>query len=194
MILKEDVKKLVELFYRHNFKLFYINSLDGKTFEKSEKIFISLGITTNIKTLKYVSDSIKISSNYKYKSSIAEIVSNKIEGTELYMNSVVKVGDENDIIQYDQVLPSGAISIFDVPECIDKLRTNISENENIRLVESDGLREEVSELNVLYEKYKDQSNIYLYKENGEWKPFYEKVNYRKDEDGKEYRIGILVEQ
>lgn len=194
MILKEDVKKLVELFYRHNFKLFYINSLDGKTFEKSEKIFISLGITTNIKTLKYVSDSIKISSNYKYKSSIAEIVSNKIEGTELYMNSVVKVGDENDIIQYDQVLPSGAISIFDVPGCIDKLRTNISENENIRLVESDGLREEVSELNVLYEKYKDQSNIYLYKENGEWKPFYEKVNYRKDEDGKEYRIGILVEQ
>lgn len=194
MILKEDVKKLVELFYRHNFKLFYINSLDGKTFEKSEKIFISLGITTNIKTLKYVSDSIKISSNYKYKSSIAEIVSNKIEGTELYMNSVVKVGDENDIIQYDQVLPSGAISIFDVPECIDKLRTNISENENIRLVESDGLREEVSELNVLYEKYKDQSNIYLYKESGEWKPFYEKVNYRKDEDGKEYRIGILIEQ
>ena len=194
MILKEDIKKLVELFYRHNFKLFYINSIDGKTFEKSDKIFISLGITTNIKTLKYVSDSIKISSNYKYKSSIAEIVSNKIEGTELYMNSVVNVGDESSIIQYDQELPSGAISIFNIPECIDKLRISVSENENIRLVESDGIREEIAELNVLYEKYKDQSNIYLYKDDGEWKPFYEKVNYRKDEDGKEYRIGILVEQ
>lgn len=194
MILKEDIKKLVELFYRHNFKLFYINSNDGVTFEKSEKVFISLGITTNLKTLNYVSESIKISSNYKYRSHIAEVGSKKLANTELYMNYVNKVWNNiEDVKQYDQFPTGESLAISEVSEYLEKLNTKLSEKEEGRFVDSNDLRKEIADLTGLYEKYKDQTNICFVKENGLWETFYNKVNYKKENSGTEFRIGILIE-
>lgn len=193
-ITKDELKKIVELFYQHDFKIFYINSTDGKNFLKPGKAFVSLGITTNPKTLQYIANSITLI-NKSLKCTLGEIKS-VIKGENQYLNSTVQVFDRNDIVQYKQEVPKGALSETDADKFLENLKVDLEktkETYGIGSAEARGIDKDIEELESLVNRYRDSSNIWYYKENDKWTIFHECVNYKKQKDG-EYRLGIIVEE
>ena len=54
MIEKTRIQELIKVFYQQPFKIFYVNSEDGENFIKPKGLFISLGITTSMKTIESI--------------------------------------------------------------------------------------------------------------------------------------------
>lgn len=190
---KNELKKIVELFYQHDFKIFYINSTDGKNFLKPSKAFISLGITTNPKTLQYIANSITLV-NKKLKCTLGEIKST-VKGKNQYLNSIVQIFDRNDIVQYKQEVPKGALNETSADEFLENLKIVLEktkETHGIGSIEAINISKDIKELESLVNRYRDCSDIWYYKENNNWTVFHECINYKKKKDG-EYRLGIIVE-
>lgn len=82
---KDEVKRLVELFYQNPFKTFYVNSIDRQTFVKPIGVFVSLGITTSEKTMENISEI--INNSEKYRARLVEIESKKV-GSQ-YLNTII---------------------------------------------------------------------------------------------------------
>ncbi len=76
MVSREKIHELVKLFYQQTYKTFYVNSLDGKEFTQPQGVFVSLGMTTSMKTLDYIKN---LLANSRYNARIAEIKSIKID-------------------------------------------------------------------------------------------------------------------
>lgn len=191
---KDELKKIVELFYQHDFKIFYINSTDGKNFLKPSKAFISLGITTNPKTLQYIANSITLV-NKGLKCTLSEIKS-IAKGENQYLNSIVQIFDRNDMVQYKQEVPNGALSRTDVDGFLENLKVVLEETKEthgIGSIEALNINKEIEELEALVNRYRDSEDIWYYKDNNKWTIFHECINYRKKKDG-EYRLGIIVEE
>lgn len=83
---RDDVRKLVEVFYQPPFKTFYVNSIDGSEFVKPVGIFVSLGITTSLRTIDNICDI--INNSEKYSSRVVEIASKRVSGQ--FLNYVTK--------------------------------------------------------------------------------------------------------
>lgn len=191
---KDELKKIVELFYQHDFKIFYINSIDGKNFLKPSKAFISLGITTNPKTLQYIANSITLV-NKGLKCTLSEIKS-IAKGENQYLNSIVQIFDRNDMVQYKQEVPNGALSRTNADGFLENLKVVLEEakeTHGIGSIEALNINKEIEELEALINRYRDSEDIWYYKENNKWTIFHECINYRKKKDG-EYRLGIIVEE
>ena len=86
MVSREKIHELVKLFYQHTFKTFYINSEDGKDFSKPLGVFVSLGMTTKLKTLENIRDF--ISANKDFKARIVEISSKRVD--DQFLNALVE--------------------------------------------------------------------------------------------------------
>lgn len=195
MIDKDSLKKIVDVFYQHDFKIFYINSTDDENFAKPSKAFISLGITTTPKTLQYIANSITLVKK-ELRCTLGEIKSVS-KGSGQYLNTIKTVFDKNDISQYHQDVPDGAISIKSVDDFIDSFKISLEESkESLGMATKPILEKEkeLTDLETLVERYRDCDDIWLYKDSSDkWTAFHECVNYEKRDDG-EYRLGILVEE
>ena len=77
MTTREKIRNIIEIFYRPKFKIFNINSLDGKVFNHLEGVFVSLGITTSMKVMEDIAEVINTEDN-GLKATITEISSKKI--------------------------------------------------------------------------------------------------------------------
>ena len=185
MINKKDVEKIVEIFYQPNFKLFYINSLDGEKFIKNIGIFVSLGITTSKKILEDIRDI--LNNNKEFKATIVEISSKKISGQ--YCNTIVNFNPE----QY--MVTDFGDNVMDKEKALselEKLKSLMSPEddiENLRIYAP-----QISKLSTLIEKLNVNNgweNHLIQNDDGDFKIFHKYVNYKKEND-LEYRIGIYV--
>ena len=121
---KDEIQRLVEIFYQPTFKTFYINSQDGREFIKPSGVFVSLGITTSMNVLGRIRTLLNNSKGYKAE--LVEIMSEKMSG--LFINTITKeenLGDE--IIQYDMTeFPRLCMNRDEACEYLDMLK-----NENL---------------------------------------------------------------
>lgn len=185
-ICREDIHKLVDIFYQHEFKTFYINSIDGENFVKPFGIFVSLGLTTSTSTL----DNIKgVLEDNGYVVKIAEISSKKV-GSQ-YLNTLTK----NDNPQQYRVNSSDDV-LFEENEAGNELRrleSMLSLDKDLETLA--GVSTRVSSLRKLIEKLSSTNgwddHLIRVDENGDYGIFHRNVNYKK-ENNLEYRIGIYV--
>ena len=90
---KESIQEIVGIFYQPNFKIFYINSVDERTFIRPVATFVSLGITTSMKVLSGIRESIEAAG---YNATIGEISSRKCQGQ--FLNTLISTSP--DLEQY----------------------------------------------------------------------------------------------
>jgi hypothetical protein len=191
MIKKETIHELVEVFYQPPFKTFYINSLDGQAFSKSLGVFVSLGITTSMKTLQDIKEVLQKTSGYN--AALVEIKSQKVAGQ--FLNTVIEK-PETEVTQYEMTeYPEKWYSeeeskklLQDMKEAIEKGETTATEYAG-----------KVTRLEELIKKLDWNypggwvNHVIQVTPDGDYKIFHKMVNYRQDPtDGVEYRIGIYV--
>lgn len=184
MINKDDLRNAVELYYRTNFRIFTINSVDGKKVIKSPGEFISLGITTSDTVIKTVMEVIK-SELPEYEVVKAEMVSVKNDSDVFkYLNYITKKGD---IDKYENTVEvTGKLLDRDLA---------LEELENLRnMIPSD--LNKVNELSKLIQKLEYSVNgwedhFIEKQEDGTYVLYHKLINYKVDGD-KEYRVGIYV--
>lgn len=170
---RHEVNEAVKIFYEQNFKTIFINSTDGVNFTKPVGIFVSLGLTTSLDTIKRVQGALKQYLGCETK--IVEIKSVETECSE-YMNTITKT--EN-ISKYPAVVPENCYNREQILE-----KYGDSKNQNWRKI---------------FDSIETNSNfgwdncaIWEY-EPGEFRIFYRYINYLNSvEDNCEYRIGIYV--
>ena len=191
MTTRERIKNIIEIFYRPKFKIFNINSLDGKVFNHLEGVFVSLGITTSMKVMEDIAEVINTEDN-GLKATITEISSKKVVNQ--YLNTVVK---KTGVEQY--LIPN-----LDEPGLLDKEASlNLLENLKQELTEEADLEDlknrtpKISKLASLISKLDKSSGWdgHMIQEDKEefYRIFHKFVNYKKDGDV-EYRIGIYVRE
>lgn len=192
IINKENIKRLVGIFYRPTYKTFYINSVDGqKILREPIGVFVSLGITTSLDTITKIKDI--LNNNREYSAKIVEICS--IKDGEDFINFV---SEENNPSQYKvSDIPRDAMNREESMKKLEELKNNLNPSCGINELLSNGPK--AQKLQSLIDKI-DQENswdshlIQEDKETGEFKIYHLFLNYEKREDGKEYRIGILVNE
>ena len=191
MTTRERIKNIIEIFYRPKFKIFNINSLDGKVFNHLEGVFVSLGITTSMKVMEDIAEVINTEDN-GLKATVAEISSKKVVNQ--YLNTVTK---KTEVEQY--LIPN-----LDDPGLLDKeaslkllesLKQNLSEEADLEDLKN--LTPKISKLATLIQKLDKSSGWdgHMIQEDGEefYRIFHKFVNYKKVGDI-EYRVGIYVEE
>ena len=170
-MIRSKIQDLIEVFYHSPFKIFYINSTDGEKFSKPIGIFVSLGITTSMETLKNLRDIILQETSYKAE--IAEITSKSQKGQ--YLNRVINLN------------PSQYLATPD-----NSIGRDESLKELDRILDKDKNFKDYSRLSELIKKLDETSgweNHGITKEP--YQIFHKKINYRKD-GNLEYRIGVYV--
>jgi hypothetical protein len=177
MTTRERIKNIIEIFYRPKFKIFNINSLDGKVFNHLEGVFVSLGITTSMKVMEDIAEVINTEDN-GLKATVAEISSKKVVNQ--YLNTVVK---KTEVEQY--LIPN-----LDDPGLLDKeaslkllesLKQNLSEKADLEDLKN--LTPKISKLATLIQKLDKSSGWdgHMIQEDGEefYRIFHKFVNYKK---------------
>jgi len=188
MIIREKVNDIVEVFYQQNFKTFYINSIDGKTFIKPLGVFVSLGITTSMKSLEDIRSA--IANTGDYSAVIAEISSKKIGNQ--FLNTVINLETPE---QY--TLNNSGDNFLNkekAEEELGKLKEKMNTKEDTAVLQE--YAPKVSKLQDLINKLTTTNgweSHNILKENENYKIYHQKVNYKKEGDT-EYRIGIFVSE
>lgn len=186
---RENVCNLISVFYQNCFKVFYINSKDGKHFVKPISLFASLGLTTSLDTLENIK---KILEDNGYVARIAEM-SSKIVGTQ-YLNYL---SSEKILKQYETVFDDA--SIVSEKQAVDELnRREQSLSDSSQ--DLDTLAKEAAAVSSLRDSIKRISlmsngweNHYLQldKNDGEYSVLHRNINYKQDANV-ERRIGIFI--
>lgn len=192
IINKENIKRLVGIFYRPTYKTFYINSTDGQEIlQEPIGVFVSLGITTSLDTITKIKDI--LNNNREYSAKIVEICS--IKTGEDFINFVSEESNPN---QYKVGnIPEDVMDREKSIKKLEELKNNLNSSCGISELLSNGPK--AQKLQSLIERI-DQENswdshlIQEDKESGEFKIYHLFLNYEKREDGREYRIGILVNE
>lgn len=188
MIFREKINEVVEVFYQQNFKTFYINSIDGKNFVKPVGVFVSLGITTSLKSLEDIRS--VIANTEGYSAVIAEISSKKV-GSQ-FLNTVINLETHK---QY--TLSNSGENILNKTEAeeeLNKLKEKMNTDEDITILQK--YAPKISKLQDLINKL-TVSNGWeshsIQKDGEDYKIYHQNVNYKKEGDI-EYRIGIFVSE
>lgn len=196
---KDDIKRIVEVFYQPPFKTFYINSTDGETFTKPLGVFVSLGITTSLKVMKNIQDILNNTS--QYSAQIVEISSRKVMGQ--FLNTVTN--PEPSQMQIPDIPTAKRMSKSQEEEFIldqfgslkelETLRDFMYPDQDIKILQEyapkigtlEGLIDKLNKENGWEEHWISK------KSSGEYKLFHRYINYSNMGDI-EYRIGIYVTQ
>jgi hypothetical protein len=179
---KDRIHELVEIFYQKPpFKTFYVNSTDGETFVKPTGVFVSLGITTSMKTLEDLRDI--LSKTPGIKSSIVEIESVKVAGT--FMNHIINTNPTQYEVDPETVKPNTVL-------------TKEETEEELKSLEKIGKRDEATKLKDAITRVQESpepwtTHSVMKLESGGYRVFHRYVNYKKSDDT-EYRLGIYVEE
>lgn len=185
---REEISKLVDIFYQHEFKTFYVNSVNGKDFIRPFGVFVSLGLTTSMTTLENIKN---ILEENGYIVKIAEISSKKINSQ--YLNTLTK--NEN-LKQYkidSTVEGCRILEEKDAKEELKSLESILSVDQDLETLAKTAPK--ISSLRKLIEKLSltggwDEHLIQC-SDDGEYGIFHRNVNYKREQD-LEYRIGIYV--
>lgn len=188
MISRQKIHRLVESVYNYTFKVFNVVESTDKP-NKSVGVFVSLGITTQLDTIRSIKD---IFDNMKeYSAKVVEIVSEKVG--DLYVNTV-----------HEEVSP-GQYRLKELPEDLMNREEAVSELE--RMQEKINPQNDLDSLvkcGVKVQKLKDligkldESNkwdSHLIQRLGEsdYRIFHLDLNYERCGD-LEYRVGILISE
>lgn len=203
---KTSLAEIVEVHYQSPFKIFNINSFDGKTATKPFGLFVSLGLTTSTKVLESVRRVIEESG---YSSSIVRIISKRIgsisqEGERessihnRYINCLdVIFPDVASVEQFNSTIPDN-IKLFNESESRELLNSLRSKMSDLKTPLSDvaKLASQVSRVKTQIEKITvsdgwDTQSLAYDEKNNEYFSFHRTVNYLA-EDEVEKRIGIYV--
>lgn len=181
---KNTLKDIVEIFYQPPFKIFNINSVDGKTLVKPFGYFISLGITTSLDMLRNLRDIIA-KSDYGFEARLVEIESTKSDFYGDFLNVLVDL-QENEIKKYPSAIPEGTeiLEKEDAEKLISKMTEKIESGEYAVSVDR-------QQLIKTFNKIDNWKDFAIQMRNGQPGVFHRYVNYRKAENS-EFRIGIYV--
>ena len=188
MIFREKINEVVEVFYQQNFKTFYINSIDGKTFVKPVGVFVSLGITTSLKALEDIRS--VIANTEGYSAVIAEISSKKVGNQ--FLNTIINLETPK---QY--TLDNSGENILNKEESeeeLRKLKEKMNTDEDIMILQK--YAPKISKLQDLINKLTTSNgweSHSILKDGEDYKIYHQNVNYKKEEDI-EYRLGIFVSE
>lgn len=195
---RDNVRKLVEVFYQPPFKTFYVNSINGEEFCKPFGVFVSLGITTSKKTLENICDIINNSENYNAR--LVEIASKKVGNQ--FLNYITNLNPEQ--IHIDTM--AQAVLFLKNPKEewildekfsrieLEKMKDLLHPDQDISTIQE--IAPKISSLESLINQIdKDPSgwnNFWILKKSDStYKLFHRYINYGNMGDV-EYRIGIYV--
>jgi len=189
---KQEIENTVSLFYPSSLKVYYINSINGSELTPPyRRVFVSLGITSSIKTISEVRDCLN---NINYlKATIATIRTIR-NSAGRYLNEVVKIGDYTRDDQYVATDLNGGEfeKILDRAAALH-MYEELQHSEHV---------DQANEINAIIEKldekdcWDDMAICFDIVDNiPTVVPFHRYINYRLDQQSRaEYRIGILVEE
>lgn len=183
---KVILRDIVELFYQSPFKIFNINSLDGKTMVKPFGYFISLGITTSLESLKLIRDYIS-KSDYGFTAKLVEIKSIKSEEYGDFLN-VLLTTPEDEIKKYESDSPTDHQKVLEEEETknlMSEIQEEVSKGDFHNTILLRKLTELEQKINGEWDKYS------VLMTETEPVVFHKYVNYKKETDA-EYRIGIYA--
>ena len=187
-ISRDKIHSLVEVFYQPSFKTFYVNSLDGETFVKPVGVFVSLGITTSLKVLDDIKNILNDSKGYK--AVLAEISSKKVAGQ--FLNTVIYTGYPHQYKITD--FPEGVLTEEKARTELQEMKALMDPSQNIETLKE--YAPKISRLQDLIDKLTStngwDAHLIQKEREGEYRIFHRNINYKKAEDGTEYRIGIFV--
>lgn len=186
-ISREKIHELVEVFYQPTFKTFYVNSTDEETFIKPIGVFVSLGITTSLKVIESMGETI---SGYDYNTKIVEISSRKINGQ--FLNTIISenpcqymIEDSEEILEREKASKE-----------LCRLKALMKPEESLEILQHyapkiQKLQELIDELDKNPQGW--ENHVIKIEDDGDYKIFHKLVNYKKKGDV-EYRIGIFVSE
>ena len=190
MTIRDKIRNIIEVFYRPKFKIFNINSLDGKVFDHQVGVFVSLGITTSLRVLNDITAVINSEDN-GLRAVIAEISSRKVFNQ--YMNTVTKKTGVSQFLTPN--IDSSFLGKEESMKLLEDLKKELSEEADLEDLKN--LTPKISKLASLIQKLdKSQGwDNHMIQEDQEefYRIFHKFVNYKKI-DEIEYRIGIYVEE
>lgn len=188
---REKIKNIIEIFYRPKFKIFNINSLDGKVFDRLEGVFVSLGITTSMKVMEDIAKVINTEDN-GLKATVIEISSKKVVNQ--YLNTITKKTDVKQFLIQD-LSSSDLMDKETSQKVLEDLKSQLSEKKDLEDLKN--LTPKISKLATLIQKLdKSQGwDSHMIQEDKEefYRIFHKFINYKKVGEI-EYRIGIYVEE
>jgi hypothetical protein len=191
MVDKKKIHELVGVFYRPTYKTFYVNSVDGESFIKPTGVFVSLGITTSLKVIEDIRNT--ISENTEYVAQIAEISSKKI-GSQ-FINTITNIDNPQ---QYR--LENFGDNVLDEQKAREELENMMelmNPQQDLSILNEYAPR--ISRLQDLINKLTDSDGWDSHaiqridESEGSYGVFHKLVNYRVDGDV-EYRLGIYVRE
>jgi len=191
MVDKKKIHELVGVFYRPTYKTFYVNSVDGESFIKPTGVFVSLGITTSMKVIEDIRNTIE--ENTGYCAMIAEISSKKI-GSQ-FINTITNIDNPQ---QYR--LESFGENVLDEAAAraeLEGMMELMNPQQDLSVLNE--YAPKVSRLQDLINKLTDSNGWDSHaiqridESEGSYGVFHKLVNYRVDGDV-EYRLGIYVRE
>ena len=191
MVDKKKIHELVGVFYRPTYKTFYVNSVDGESFIKPTGVFVSLGITTSMKVIEDIRNTIE--ENTDYSAMVAEISSKKI-GSQ-FINTITNIDNPQ---QYR--LESFGENVLDEAAAkaeLEGMMELMNPQQDLSVLNE--YAPKVSRLQDLINKLTDSNGWDSHaiqridESEGSYGVFHKLVNYRVDGDV-EYRLGIYVRE
>lgn len=192
---KDKIREIVEVFYQAPFKVFGVNSEDGKSFSKISGVFVSLGLTTPLQTLVEIKN---ILNNTKgHKARLAELESTKFCGQ--FLNKITEK-TENEIRPYDLDTPENSYDEKQTKDLIESLiqKCKLNDKELINIEYDLGdIIQDIQKLKEL-QQYLNTSGGWgesvLVKKDNDYKIFRKTSNFNQKSNEINYRIGIYVEE
>ena len=192
---KDKVRDIVGVFYQAPFKVFNVNTEDGKSFSSITGVFVSLGLTTPLQTLEEIRN---ILNNTKgHKARLAELKSTRYYGQ--FLNQITEKSEE-EIKPYKLDTPEDSFDERQTEELLAEMINKCKSSQN-------DLNNEIGEITQNILKIKELQNlinstpgggwsdsVIFRKSSGEFKIFRKTSNYHQLDDNINYRIGIYVEK
>ena len=184
MIEKSRIQELIKVFYQQPFKIFYVNSVDGETFIKPTGLFISLGLTTSMRTIEGLRD--VISNTYPESNPLVVELSSKCMTRDQYLNTITDNQHPQPYVISE--FPEDSFDKTMAENELGKLREMIRENKDTTLLAATQKLQELIDRLGQGDGWETHRIIKL---DSDYKIFHKVANYKRT-GNLELRIGIYV--
>lgn len=190
---KDDVREIVSVFYQAPFKVFYINSEDGKTFSVPKGLFVSLGLTTPIEILNDIKNILNSTNGYTAR--LAELSSSRVCGQ--FINTITSKGPD-EIKPYVLDFPKDSYDEEGTERLLHQLVDGCKNPDGT--VQESGIKslvDQIQKIRDLQHKINSSSgwdSSVIMKNGDSYSIFHKTSNYLQLPDDVSFRIGIYVER